>query len=135
MTVPEVFTVPWAKTVLLHVPPASPVASLNTIEYVGHTVIVPAIAPGLGKGLTVTLTVAAAIPQLLVTVYEIVVVPAAMPVTTPDEIPIAAVDGFTDVQTPLASPPELLSVVVVVGQTTAVPVIVPALGNGLTVMS
>ncbi len=60
-------------------------------------------------------------------------VPAATPVTMPDDAPMVAVDVLTDVHVPPASPVALLKVVVLVAQTLAVPVTTPALGDGLTV--
>ena len=66
---------------LLHTPPLT--ASVSVMVAVGHTVNVPMIVPAVGNGSTVTTAVAATVPQLLVTVYEIVVVPGAMPLTRP----------------------------------------------------
>ena len=66
----------------------------------------------------------------MVTVYEIVVVPALTPVTTP----LASTVAF-DVETEVHVPPPAASAKLVVepAQTMAVPVIVPAIGIGLTV--
>ena len=50
----------------LHVPPGT--ASLSVVVAPGHRNAVPVIAPELGKGLIVTTVVAAAVPQILVTV-------------------------------------------------------------------
>ena len=128
-------TVAFAVADEVHTPPASPDALLRAAVAVGQTVKVPVIAPALGSGFTVTTLVAAAVPQLLVTVYDIVDVPASTPVTMPDEAPIVAVAVLNDVQTPPASPPEDTRDVVTVGQTTALPVIIPTSGNGLTDMA
>ena len=51
---------------LLHAPDGA--ASVSAVVTVGHTVNVPVIVPALGDGFTVTTAVAAAVPQLLVTV-------------------------------------------------------------------
>jgi hypothetical protein len=90
----------------------------------------PVIVPATGEGLTVTTTVVATEPQLLVTVYDIIDVPAVTPVTTPVALTLA-----TPVDTELHTPPPAASVrfVVVVGQTVRPPVIVPAFGAGFTV--
>ena len=60
-----------------------------------------------------------------------VVVPTATPVTIPDDEPIVAMEGVTEVHTPPPAP--LLRVVVAEGHTDRVPLILPALGNGFTV--
>ena len=60
-----------------------------------------------------------------------VVVPAVIPETIPVAEPIVAVAVFTEDHTPPVA--VLLSVVVVAGQSTNVPVIAPALGSELTV--
>jgi hypothetical protein len=52
--------------VLLQTPP--PEASLSDVVASSHTVVVPVMAPAIGNGLTVTAVVAAAVPQLLITV-------------------------------------------------------------------
>jgi hypothetical protein len=106
------------------------VALLKVVLPEGHTVAVPVIVPAFGEGLTVTTIVAAAVPQLLVTEYDIVVVPAVTPVTIPEDEPIVAIAGVTEDHTPPVV--ALLNVVVLVGQTVAVPVIVPAAGSALT---
>ena len=113
---------------LLHVPPAA--ASVNAVFAPAQTRAVPVIVPGLGDGLTVTTLDAASVPQLLVIVYEILVVPAEMPVTTPNAstVPLA---GFTLLHTPPAAASE--RVVVAPTQTVNVPSTAVAFGNGLTV--
>ena len=50
----------------LQTPPAT--ASVRLVVVVGHSVKVPVIDPALGAGFTVTTAVAAAVPQLFVTV-------------------------------------------------------------------
>ncbi len=67
VTVPDVPTVATPVAVLLQMPPV--VALLNEVVLVPHIVAVPLIEAGVvGNGLTVTTTVAAALPQLLVIV-------------------------------------------------------------------
>ena len=50
----------------LQVPPVA--TSLNVVVDPAQTVVVPVIVPAIGNGLTVTVVVATAVPQLLVTV-------------------------------------------------------------------
>ena len=67
VTTPDVPIVATLVVTLLHTP-RSAVGLLNAVVAVGHTIAVPVILPALGSGLTVTTVVAAAVPQLLVTV-------------------------------------------------------------------
>jgi hypothetical protein len=62
-----------------------------------------------------------------------VVVPAAIPLIIPVDAPIVAVAVLSEDQTPPVV--ELPRVVVLDGQSANVPVIVPAFGVGLTVMT
>ncbi len=114
---------------LVQVPPET--ALLNVTEPLPHIGVLPDIVPASGNGLTVTALVATAVPQPLVTEYDMVVVPADAPVTIPVALPIAAIVVLDDVHTP--PPAALLRVVVAPAQTAAVPVIAPALGSGFTV--
>jgi hypothetical protein len=67
-----------------------------------------------------------------VIVYVIVVVPAATPVTTPDDDPIVAIAGVLLVQVPPDGVPD--NIIVEPTHTAMVPVeLVTADGNGLTV--
>ena len=59
-------TVATVVTVLLHAPPVA--ASLNPVVAPAQTVAVPVMVPADGNGLTVTIVVAAAVPQPFVTV-------------------------------------------------------------------
>jgi hypothetical protein len=87
--------------------------------------------PAFGRGLTVTTAVAADVhPLPLVTVYDIVDVPAATPLTEPPVATVAA-EVFVLLHTPL--PAASLSEVVEPAQTDCVPVMAPALGKELTV--
>ena len=87
--------------------------------------------PADGRVLTVTTAVAAAVPQLLVTVHEIVVVPVETPVTRPS-VPIVATTVFVLDHTPppVTSESEIEALV----QTEVAPLILPADGVGLTVI-
>lgn len=66
VTIPDVPTAATPGDTELHTPP--PAASASGVVAEGHTVKVPVIAPALGERFTVTTAVAAAVPQLLVTV-------------------------------------------------------------------
>ena len=67
VTTPVVPIVAVAVVLLLHTPPV--VTSANDVKLPAHTVCVPVMAAGVaGNGLTVTMCVAATVPQLLVTV-------------------------------------------------------------------
>ena len=65
LTTPELFTVAIVVAPELQVPPV--VASPNDILPPGHTKGVPVIAAAEGNGLTVTVMVESAVPQLLLT--------------------------------------------------------------------
>jgi hypothetical protein len=80
-TMPEVPTVPTAVLLLLHTPPEE--ASLNVIVAPAQRENVPIITAGIGY----TVTIIDTVPHPSVSVYAIVVVPAPMPVTTPDVEP------------------------------------------------
>jgi hypothetical protein len=66
VTVPVLPTVATPVAVLLHVPPVA--ASLKPVAEPTHTDAVPVMLPADGNGLTVTVVVAADVPQPLVTV-------------------------------------------------------------------
>ena len=105
---------------LLHAPPA--VVSFKFIVEPTHTGFVPVIAV---IGLTVTIVV---VKQPVLSKYVIVVVPAAIPVTLPDD-PIVAIAVLLLLHEPL--PDALLNVVVKPTHTFAMPEM--AVGNGLIV--
>ena len=71
-------------SLLAHVPPVT--KSLNIVVEPSHTFGLPVIAAGNGFTLT---TIVAAQPVVPVMVYEIVVVPTAMPVTRPAGLTLA----------------------------------------------
>jgi hypothetical protein len=129
VTKPPELTEAIAALLVVHEPPA--IASESSDELPGQTIVVPVITPGSGNVEMVTNVVAAATPQVVVTVYEIIDVPFATPVTTPDVLIVA-----TDVVTLLHTPPVTRSVSVVVepGHVVVVPEIVPASGSGSTVI-
>lgn len=94
-----------------------------------HTLNVPVNA--VGVVFTVTTAVAATEPQLLVTVYDIVVVPFVRPATTPPEETVP-----TPVLVLLHVPPPVplaARAVVAPVHTDNVPLIVPGVANGLMV--
>ena len=66
VTIPVPLIVAIAGETELHTP--LPAASHKVVVAVGHTVNVPVIAPAFGMVLTVTIFVAATVPQLLFTV-------------------------------------------------------------------
>ena len=129
VTIPVAFTVATLVATELQDPPAA-VGSLNSVEVVGQTTSPPEIAPANGDGFTVTTTDVVAVPQLFVTAYDIIDVPAAIPVTVPVALTVA-IPVDTAVQVPPAT--ASLRLVVVVGQIEKVPVMVPAFGEGFTV--
>ena len=86
--------------------------------------------PATGSGLTVTATEDAAVPQLLVTAYDMVAVPAAIPLTTPKGFTVAILVAV-ELHTPLIVTSE--SDIVEPAQTALAPVMAPATGSGLTV--
>jgi hypothetical protein len=71
----------------LQVPPA--VTLLSVIAELTQTVVGPTI--GLTVVFTVIVLVATPVPQLLVTTYDIVTVPAVIPTTVPEELTVALV--------------------------------------------
>ena len=66
VTTPAVLTVPLAGVMLLHTPPLTD--GVSVVVAATHTVAVPVSVPAFGRGFTVAMLVAAAVPQLFVTV-------------------------------------------------------------------
>ncbi len=66
VTRPVPLIVATAVAVLLHTPP--PAASVSVVVPAGHSEVVPVMVPATGSGFTVTILIATAVPQLLVTV-------------------------------------------------------------------
>jgi len=71
----------------LHTPPE--VALLKVMAAPAHTLVAPVIAPTAGGPIMVIVFVAAAEPQLLLTVYTAVSTPAVTPVTIPVPLMVA----------------------------------------------
>ena len=112
----------------LQVPPV--VEPLNEVVAPSQTVPVPVILPAIGKGLTVIIFVAVSTPHALVNIYLMVSIPVVTPVIIPPEIVTIGLLA-------LHIPSEIASVNVIteLTQTVEEPVIVPALGNGLMVIT
>jgi hypothetical protein len=91
----------------------------------------PVIVPASADGFTVTTFVAITVPQLLATVYDIVAVPAATPVTIPVKDPIVAIPIAPELHIPPVA--ALVNVVEADPHSVPVPVMVPASGILLTV--
>lgn len=127
-TTPVVPTVATEPLLLLQAPPETEL--LNVIVLPTQTEVGPVIVPGSVDGLTVTFTVALVLPHPFVTVYEIVVVPVATPLTTPELLTVAT-DGVTLVH----APPDVLLARVTVApwQTVVLPVIALTVGKSETV--
>jgi hypothetical protein len=112
-------------SLLLHTPPV--VASLNVMFAPAHTVVGPVIAAV--PVTTEIVYVATAVPQLLVTVYNMVSIPADTPVTNPPLVTVA-VPLLALHTPPVAASVSVADVPIVTVDT---PDIVPAFGIGLTV--
>ena len=112
----------------LQTPP--PVASVRFVVAPTHSVGVPLTVPAMANGLTVTTTLVLKVPQMLVTIYDMITVPDETPVTIPVDEPTVAIPVAPELHTPplVAS----VSALVAPTQTVAVPVI-DATEIGLTV--
>ena len=66
VTIPPLLMVATPVDTELQVPPVT--ASFNVVAEPAQTVVVPVMVPATGNGLTVTVVVATAVPQLLVIV-------------------------------------------------------------------
>ena len=86
---PPVLIVATVVLLLVHVPPLT--VELTVVVPPVHTALLPVTVPALGNGLTVIDCVAVLVPQLLVTLYDMVAVPMAPPVTIPDVFTVAIV--------------------------------------------
>jgi hypothetical protein len=113
--------------VLNHTPPVAEGVILSDADT--HTVLLPLSVPATGSGFTVMVIVAAAVPQLLETAYDITDVPAARPLTVPPDTVAAALSVL------LQMPPvtEGVRVTAASSQTVSEPLSVPATGRGFTV--
>jgi hypothetical protein len=98
---PDAPTVATELSLLAHVPPA--VALESDVVAPVHTVVVPDMDDGVdGAVLTVNAVVANALPQLLVTVYDMVAEPLVSAVTCPVVALIVATAGAVLLQLPPA---------------------------------
>ncbi len=127
-TTPDELIVATVVLLLLQVPPETP--STSVVVTPGQTVVEPEMLPADGVVFTVMDCVAVAVPQLLVAVYEMVTVPAVTPLTTPEAF-MVAIAVLLLVHVPPATASDKVTVAPV--HSVEVPVIVPALGAGLTV--
>ena len=122
VTTPEAgSTVAIAGLLLDQVPPG--VAFASVVAAPSHTFSVPVI--GVGAGSTVTTCVATAVPQALVTLYDISTVPKAIPFTIPVGYTIALL--LPAIQVPPV--PVAVSGIVNPLTTDVGPLIVPATGG------
>jgi hypothetical protein len=128
VTTPVGLTVATPGMAELHTPPVTVFA--KGIVEPGHVAAPPVIVPALGATFTVITFVAVALPQLVVTSYDIAVVPAVIPVTIPAVLTDATPEADELHVPPLAV---LLNAIVEPAQTTELPVIVPATGVVLIV--
>ena len=111
-------------------PPPPLAGSLSVTDVPGQTSSEPTIVPAKGAGFTLATLVANADPHIFVTWYMMVDVPSDTPVSIPAG-PIVA----TPVADELQVPPATVSCNNMESptQTIAVPVMIPAKGDGLTV--
>jgi hypothetical protein len=123
------FTVATAASSLVHTPPD--VVLVKIVVDPTHALFVPPMAASVGNALTFTVACALETQLLVVTVYVIVAVPAATPVTTPVLEFTVATDALDDVQTPFAV--ALVKVVVEPAHTSVVPLIAATTGIALIV--
>src|SRR6478735_8229669 len=106
-------------------------ASLKVVVNPAHTLVVPLMAATVGIALTVTVVVDVPTQPFVVTVYEMMLVPAVTPLTTP-LLSIVATDSLLLLHTPLAV--ASLKVVVNPAHTLVVPLIAATTGIALTVI-
>lgn len=126
-------TVATSVLLLLQVPPASPLLLYKAVEPI-HNGVLPVTVPEFASGLTVScLRAVAGLLQPDVTVYTIFVIPALNAVTKPVDGFTEATAGFELVQVPPLLP-VLLYVVVAPIQSGEVPLMVPAVTSGFTVI-
>jgi hypothetical protein len=129
LTKPVAFTVATPVLTLVQTPLA--VASANCVVLATQIVVPPVIAAITGNAFTVTVVATLSIQPLpFVTVYLMMLVPAATPVTKPLAFTVAN-PVLTLVHTPLAVASD--NCVVLATQTLVVPVIAAITGNGFTV--
>jgi len=129
VTTPLTETVAIAELLVVQVPPV--VVEDKVVVDPGQTAAVPDIVPAVGRLFTVTTARATAVPHTPVTVYLMVSMPAATPVTTPPVLTVAEL-VFVLLQVPPVTVCDKL--IVAPGQTDAAPLMAPAFVAGLTVM-
>jgi hypothetical protein len=110
-----------------HVPPGA--EEVSVMPDPAQTIELPVMVPDTGNDTMVIILTAEAVPQPLVTEYEIGVVPPLIPVTTP--APLTVAFELPAVHTP--PPTELANVIAAPMHTLSGPLRVPATGNGFTV--
>lgn len=115
---------------LLQVPPVLPLVLRLMVAPV-HTELGPLIVPALGTALTVTVKELLLDPQVFVTVYVIILLPPATPVTWPLEELTVATEGVPLLHVPPILP-LLLKKMLEPVHTDGDPLIVPALGTVVT---
>jgi hypothetical protein len=132
VTTPAPLTVATDVLLLAHdvVPPDA--VSTRVMTPPEQVVVLPLMKPAYGAASTLMLCVAVALPQLLVTVYVMVAVPADTAVTTPVD-DTEAMEGLLLLHAP--APDVSVSVPVVPAHSDAVPLMTPAAGAGLMVMA
>ena len=129
LTTPVIeFIVATAPVADVQTPPA--VVLVSVVVDPIHALAVPPIAASVGKAFTLTVACAVEIHPFVVTVYVIVAVPAATPVTTPVEASTVAT-ALDDDQTPPVV--ALVNVVAEPAHTSVVPLIAATTGRALTV--
>ena len=129
LTTPVIeFIVATAPVADVQTPPA--VVLVSVVVDPIHALAVPPIAASVGKAFTLTVACAVEIHPFVVTVYVIVAVPAATPVTNPVEASTVAT-ALDDDQTPPAV--ALVNVVAEPAHTSVVPLIAATTGRALTV--
>ena len=128
----ELFIVATASSPLIHIPPLT--VEVNVVEPVSHIACVPLNVPALGAAVTVTTVdaVSFAQPPVPVTIYLIVVVPADTAVTTPLPFTVAT---LVDTELHVPPVPVVDKVVVPFEQIPVVPLMSPASGAALIIMS
>jgi hypothetical protein len=130
LTIPEGDTVAMEALLLDQVPPVT--ESVKETVPVPQMREAPEIVPAESELITVTVAFAVVVPQLPVTVYVSVVVPAATPVTAP-VAEIVAMEVLPDTQVPEVDPVVAYDVVEPT-QTGLMPEIAPAVAFGVTVI-
>ena len=128
VTVPEDITMATEALLVVHKPAG--VTSLKVVLAPAQMPVFPRIGDTDGGPVTVTLMVAVAVPQPLITVYDITVEPADIPVTVPVPLTVAIVKSklLHEPPVPVVDKPEVAPT-----QIEEVPLIVPASGAGLIV--